>query len=494
MDKKRHLLEAEIQQLKTRIGNEPDAVLELARQYVEHSLLVRFPEGAILSLMIMARCYWCQADYSNGLKCIKKANTELNALDTDDYRSEILHIHALQYWGQAKYYSAQKYWVNALEHSSLTGDVEIQVECLIGLGNVWRITEEFQLAKSTHELAVTVANNMRLESQEGKARILLSWDLYLLQNYVEMLSVLDGAEEALNEAPDTTWQAEVWDFRSLALLALEHYQDAKIAAANAHDLAKKHNLVWIMARSFVNLAQIALLEDQAENAAELLDCAESSAQRFKDNELLSQIYLQQSQVAKKRNDYLSALTSFRTYRKYSIAMAKERTSRTSLDTARESKNKFAQKARQLIHRIREQHEYDPEKRLNQMVSETFWWEQLILFKTELRHSKHSIILIRHSDPAYLGVCAEIAHCLCGPHDLLSLLGKERIGILLSEKEQQAQGVFKVLSQMIELYPWERKGLYGQLPHLSLQNILTFPFTLEQLEELPIDATTDGHPA
>ncbi|MCL9780201.1 hypothetical protein M9194_01990 [Vibrio sp. S4M6] len=494
MDKKRHLLEAEIQQLKSRIGAEPEAVLELAKQYVEHSIRIRFAEGSIVSLMIMSRCYWCLMDYRNGLKCIKKANSELNSLDTDDYRTEILHLHALQYWGQAKYYSAQKFWVSALEHSSLTGDAEIQIECLIGLGNVWRITQDYHLAKSTHELAVTVANNMRFESLEGKARILLSWDLYLLNNFIEMLSVLDGAEEVLSNAPDTTWQAEVWDFRSLALLALNRSDDAKLAAVNAHELAKKHNLVWIMARSFVNLAKIALLEHNIDTAAELLSCAEASAKQFKDNELLSQIYFHQSQVAQQQSDLSRALKAFKTYRRYSVAMVKKQTSVANLDTARESKNKCAQKARQLIHRIREQHEYHPENRLNQMVSETFWWEQLVLFKTELRHSKHSIILIRHPDPSYLSICAEIAHCLCGPQDLLSLLGKERIGILLSEKEQEAQSIFKILSKMIELYPWARKGLRGKLPNLSLQNILTFPFTLEQLEELPFDATTNGYPA
>ncbi len=174
---------------------------------------------------------------------------------------------------------------------------------------MWRITQEYQLAKSTHELAVTVSNNMRFESLEGKARILLSWDFYLLENYVEMLSVLDGAEEVLSAAPDTTWQAEVWDFRSLALLALERSKDAKVAAANAHELARKHNLVWIMARSFVNLAQIALLENQPDKAAEMLGCAESTAKTFKDNELLSQIYFQQSQVAKNRQDYQASFKS-----------------------------------------------------------------------------------------------------------------------------------------------------------------------------------------
>lgn len=36
--------------------------------------------------------------------------------------------------------------------------------------------------------------------------------------------------------------------------------------------------------------------------------------------------------------------------------------------------------------------------------------------------------------------------------------------------------------MIEIYPWHRKGLDKPLPKVELQDILMFPFTLEQLED------------
>ncbi|POB65780.1 hypothetical protein CRN59_34710, partial [Vibrio vulnificus] len=96
-----------------------------------------------------------------GLKLIKEAHSKQNRLDNDDRLPQILHLYALQYWGQAKYYSAQQYWINALEQSALIDETEIQIEALIGLGNVWRITNDYKLAASTHELAVKVANNAR---------------------------------------------------------------------------------------------------------------------------------------------------------------------------------------------------------------------------------------------------------------------------------------------------------------------------------------------
>jgi hypothetical protein len=66
--------------------------------------------------------------------------------------------------------------------------------------------------------------------------------------------------------------------------------------------------------------------------------------------------------------------------------------------------------------------------------------------------------------------------------MLSRLSSERLGILLADKGDEAVNVFHVLAKMIEIYPWHRKGLDDALPKVIFQDILTFPFTLEQLED------------
>ncbi|RTZ18176.1 hypothetical protein EJ063_05155 [Vibrio aquaticus] len=482
MDKSQRLLEVEIEQLKDRIESEPDKVWAIAEQCASRSAQILYPEGEIQSLIIMSRCAWCSMEYRKGLKYIKEAHSKLNALDTDDLLPEILHIHALQYWGQAKYYSAQQFWINALEQSALVEEVEIQLEALIGLGNVWRITHEYQLARTTHELAVKVANSARISWLEGKARILLAWDHYLLNNYVEMLSVLDGAHEALKHHDDKTWHAEVWDFRGLALLGLERIEDAEQATKKAHELAVKHDLVWMKTHSFISRARVELLRKNPEAAAELLVQAELSANKFDNGELLSQVCFQQSRVAEESGNFKLALESFQKYRKHSTAMLREQTARVSNDKARASKRQLEQRARKLINRIRGQHEFDPEKQMSQMVSETYWWEQLVLFKTELKRSNHSVIIIQHSDSEYLEVCAELTHSICNKQDMLSRISSDRLGLLLADKGEEALSVFKVLAQMIEIYPWHRKGLESSLPKVIYQDILSFPFTLDQLEE------------
>ncbi|KGY10092.1 MULTISPECIES: hypothetical protein [Vibrio] len=482
MDKSQRLLETEIDQLKARIEAEPDKVRAIAEQCAARSAQILYPEGEIQCLVIMSRCAWNTMDYRKGIRYIKEAHSKLSSLDTDDLLPEILHIHALHYWGQAKYYSAQQYWINALEQSALVDETEIQLEALIGLGNVWRITNEYQLAKTTHELAVTVANNARISWLEGKARILLAWDHYLLNNYVEMLSVLDGAAEALKDHHDNTWQAEIWDFRGLALLGLERLEDAEEATNKAHSLAVKHDLVWMKAHSYISRARLELLRKHPQKASELLKNAEQSATSFDNGELLSQICFQQSRVAEECGEHKIALQAFKKYRKHSTDMLREQTARVSNDKARASKRQLEQRARKLINRIRGQHEYDPEKHLSQMVSEIYWWEQLVLFKTELKRSNHAVIMIQHSDSGYLDVCAELAHSLCNKQDLLSRLSSERLGLLLADKGDEALNVFHVLAKMIEIYPWHRKGLDKPLPKVVFQDILTFPFTLEQLEE------------
>ncbi|CSH91263.1 ATP-dependent transcriptional regulator [Vibrio cholerae] len=76
-------------------------------------------------------------------------------------------------------------------------------------------------------------------------------------------------------------------------------------------------------------------------------------------------------------------------------MLREQTLRVGMDKARSSKRQLEQRARKLINRIRGQHEFDPEKHLSNVVSETYWWEQLVLFKTELKKSNHAVVVIQH---------------------------------------------------------------------------------------------------
>ncbi|WP_456295172.1 hypothetical protein M1D72_00795 [Vibrio sp. AK197] len=482
MDKSQRSLDTKLKQLKQQVESDPRAVLIEAQQCVEDANTMLYPKVGIRALIVVSLCYWHLMDYRKGLKSIKDAYSKLSGLDTDDYVPEILHIHALHYWGQAQYYSAQQFWINALEQSALTDETEIQIESLIGLGNVWRMTNEYQLARSTHELAVIVANNMRINYLEGKARILLAWDHYLLHQFADMLSVLDGAAEALRYHDDKTWHAEIWDFRGLALLGLERIKEAEQATQKAQELAEKHDLSWMKSHSYISRARLELLRKNPQKASELLMLAEVSASEFDNGELLSQICYQQSLVAEEIGHYQAALVAFKKYRQFSLQMQREQTLRVGTDKARTSKRQMEQRARKLINRVRRQHEFDPEQQLSQMVSETYWWEQLVLHKTAMSKASHSVIVIKHSNNKVLEICTELAHSLCQTRDLLTRLSQNRIALLLAENDEQAHQVFYSLSQMFAIYPWHRQGLDKSKPSMDFYDILSFPFTLDHLDD------------
>lgn len=493
LDKNQYLIDLELDQLRNKIESEPQQTLQVAEQCLARSKQLDYSDGIIQALIILSRCHWLEHNHGQGLKTIKQALSYQNSLDTDDYVPEILHIHALHFWGQAKFYTAQQFWINALEQAALVDEHDIMIECLIGLGNVWRTTGEHKLAASTHELAVKVANNTRIHWLEGKARILWAWDLYLLNQFVDMLTVLDGAEEVLQGHQDRTWQAEVWDFRALALLGLERLSDADEATKRAHDLAVKHDLVWMTAHSYISRARLEMLRHNLDEASRLLHAAELSADDADNRELLAQICYQQSLIAEERGDYRSALQAFRHYRLHSTRMLRDQTVQIGLDKARMSKDQLEQRARKLINRIRTQFEYDPEKHLSNMVSETYWWEQLVQFKAELNHANHSVITILHPDPYFLDICTELVHTLCASQDLLSRLSSHRLGLLVKEKDRAAQKLYQTLQQMLEIYPWQRKGLHHEMPDIQLYDILSFPFTLEQLEQIQTQEKSYGSP-
>lgn len=161
-----------------------------------------------------------------------------------------------------------------------------------------------------------------------------------------------------------------------------------------------------------------------------------------------------------------------------------------MDKARASKRQLDTRARKLINRIRRQVEFNHgERGYSNMVSETYWWEQMVLFKSEmvlfkseLNASTHSIVLIQHKNPAYLEVCIELAQVLCNRNDLISRLSEDRVGMLVAEKGEQADSLYQFLLHTLEHYPWERRGLKGEKPIAVLHDVLSFPFTLEQLEE------------
>lgn len=486
MNKSPETLDIEIDQLKRRLTINPGEVIRQAELCLARARQQHSSEAIIESLLIMSRCCWHLSQPKLGFRYAKEALTEQNRLDADEQLPTILHLKALHSFGAGKYFTAQQYWINALEQAALEEDIIIEIKSLMGLGDIWRETQQYDIACSTHKLAVHVANNTRKDWLEGRARILWAWDLYLAKNYVEMLEVLDGAQELLEDYPEKKWLAELWDFRALALLGLERLEDAEEATQTALDLATTHNLTWLKVHSAINRARLELMLGNIDIATELLEMAESAMDQSSnhDDELLSQIYYQQSIIAEQRHQLQLAFNAFKKYRHHALELVRNQKLRESKDIARESKRQLEKRAKKLINRVKGLYEYNPERHLSNVVSETYWWEQLMMFKTELLHASHTVIVIHHDNPKYIDICMELAHSLCSSRDLVSRLHSNKLGLLLAEKDKEAFEMYKIIQQMLKLYPWQRQGLEETIPAIALHNILTFPFTLEQLDLLP----------
>ncbi|MGU3844983.1 hypothetical protein ACVZHT_25700, partial [Vibrio diabolicus] len=85
----------------------------------------------------------------------------------------------------------------------------------------------------------------------------------------------------------------------------------------------------------------------------------------------------------------------------------------------------------------------------------------------------------------------LVHALTTSSDLISRISSDRLAMLIAEKGQAAEDVYRTVQAMLDIYPWKRRGLKGPKPILYLQDILTFPFTLEQLEESYIEVMKHG---
>lgn len=472
-----------IQELDNELMVDPIHACEKIEHLLSQESTSQEPILVLQLMMLAAKFYLDNEQLPKGLKHIRHAYRLQQTLETDDYLAEILHIHARIFWKQAKYYSALQFWTRALELSAWSDSTDVQIQALIGLGNVWRATGVYNLAKVTHELAVKIANHTRQGQLEIRSRIFLSWDLYLLKQYPSMLTELEVAEDLLKSTPNDTLKAQTFDFRAAALLELGCIEDAHQATTIAQTLAETHGFDEMHILALINKAKIDVRREMPKLALEWLFKAETiaNANTSINHEVLALIYLQQSVTLESLTEYHEALNAYQRFRFHSLAHERETAMQLGLDKARKSKSLHEQRARKIINRLRGQYDFDSGKQLPKLVSETLWWERLVEFKTQLKNSNYSVIMLHHASPEHIDTCTEMTHSLSGPGDYLARLDSTHLGWLINSKGSSASELYDILRQMLKLYPWERRGLANTRPNVSLHNILMFPFTLEQLE-------------
>ncbi|WP_413113320.1 hypothetical protein [Thaumasiovibrio sp. DFM-14] len=462
MNHKQRQFETKLETLNSIIETDPHSVLNQARQLEHEALLLNYIQGRVQIYLTISFAHWHLMNYVEGIKAVRKASKLEKELDTDEKRAAVCHLYALNYWGQAKYYTAQRYWLDTLENASLNSQSELEIEALIGLGNVWRITNALHSAEKAHLLALELAENAGLNVLTGKAAILLAWDRNLLKNYQGMLTVLHIAERPLQGYPSPTWQAEIHDFRALAYLGLNRLEEATHSSQMAIAIATQHKLTWMVAHSSITHARIAYSSKQYGLTCDLLESALGAAKQFDRGELLSQICKLLSENAQKMNDEKSALKYFRQYRHYMIDLLQDKSLTLGKDKAKSSLNALNQKAYKNINRLSASIEKARVSVFNHYVLQKEW--QPLLNTLSTSSDAIHVLLITSDNGEQLNTMLGVAHSCCSGADKMTVLEKKTIAMALSKDSLSIS--YTLLSNFITSVPWKQSSV-PQLRALQL---------------------------
>ncbi|MGN2670542.1 hypothetical protein [Aliivibrio fischeri] len=442
------------------------------------TLLVRaeqmhFKYGEAYSKLIISLAYWHLMQYPIGFKIARELLHMHQELEDDDLLPKILHVLASHSWGQAKLFSAQQFWIQALEQASLLGDNEIEIEALIGLGNIWRMTNNLNDANFAHNIAAQRAKFYRIPHLEAKAYILQAWDNYLLGNYQEMLPILIKSEELLVHHSNLTWKAEIYDFRGLAFLGLNDLNLAQQSCSYAYQLAQQHQLTWMMAHSSISLARVASAQSHYLPAYELLTEAELIAEQFDKGELRSQICLEQSRIAELTKDYEHALYSYKRYRQYEIALLQEQSNSLGRDKSNSSKEQLDSRARKLINRIQLQLELNSISALIYLQPFNKWAQHLSSVYNSNDLKNHYVISIIENSEEKLDTITSLIHHYCRHGDLLTRKGDNEVLLLLNDSKEKCDDICRSLSSLFTTYPWQRYSFEASSPMINYFTITEY---------------------
>ena len=459
--------------LELTVENESEAAKSEAEQLLTLCEDINFKYGIAYSKLIISNTYWHLVLYSQGLKIAKEVLQLHQELEDDDLLPSILHTLALHSWGEAKLYTAQNYWIQALEQASLLGNYQIEIEALIGLGNVWRMTNNLAQANSTHYIAAQRANFYRIPHLEAKAYILQAWDNYLLHHHKEMLPILLKAEELLKDNTNLTWKAEIYDFRGLAFLGLNDLTSAQQCCLYSNQLAKQHNLIWMKAHSAICLARIETAKGNFTTAYELLTKAEILSEQFDKGELRSQICLEQSRVAELTNDDEQALYSYKRYRQYEITLLQEQSNNLGRDKSNTSKKQLDIRAIRLINRIKDQLEYNSLSSLTYLIPVDKWHQRLHDINTSSMSTQYHVVVIANSSKEKIRNITLLSHHYCKYGDALTRLNDTEIGLLLHAETNVCLEIIHSLSISLSTYPWHRYSNSTSVPEVNYFNIIEY---------------------
>lgn len=231
--------------VETLIVENPQQAEPKVLRIFERAQILYDNQALLVATMQLARIAWHLNQYEKGIKLCKRAEQLLLPEFESQYLSELYHVYAQQYWGLERFRSALHFWNLAMEKSLVHNQLNLQIESLIGVANVWKMNEELDLSYSALSLAMTLAEQYDFNVLAGKSAILLSWVLSDLKQYSLMLEILNKAEDFLEGYADSTWSTEIKDLKSISLTSLGRFTEAEKVAQSVDNKRVANRGPWV---------------------------------------------------------------------------------------------------------------------------------------------------------------------------------------------------------------------------------------------------------
>ncbi|WP_035055697.1 hypothetical protein [Andreprevotia chitinilytica] len=284
-----------------------------------------YGHGIAEAQLLRAQALWAAMRYDEGLKVVRQAARAAQHEGALDLLAESQHVTAQLHTARGDTLAAFAAWSKSLELSLITGQDELGIEALIGIGNLWMLHQQFDDAQTFHKLAMQQAQRLQLPLLAGKAAICLGRAQVETGQYEAAVETLTGAETLLALIGDATWLAEVHDYRSRAWLELGDVARATDECTAAWLLVCDDELLgWAQTLTLLQQARIALTVAAQDSAAlseaeAALDHARHIAARFELIDFQTQIAADWAQLAEQQQDWKRALAEFKTYRELNLA-------------------------------------------------------------------------------------------------------------------------------------------------------------------------------
>jgi len=411
-------------------------------------------QAQLVATMQLARIAWHLNQYEKGIKLCERAEQLLLPESESQYLSELYHIYAQQYWGLERFRSALHFWNLAMEKSLVHNQLNLQIESLIGVANVWKMNKELDLSYSALSLAMTLAEQYDFNILAGKSAILLSWVLNDLKQYPLMLEILCKAECFLLEHSDSTWAAEIKDLKSIALASLGHFSDAEKISQTIDNKRVTNRGPWVETHAPISKAIVAIQLRKHDLARKYLDDAEVLALRLNQLGLLSELYLLRFELESERQVPESMLFYYKKYRQFSVKLLRSRSVALGKDRCDLAFDILNYKAELLIGRL-EAGAFNASEGGFPAFREASIW--LYACQRVLQDTDKKIFVIELKSEKELIAILPIVHALCQPHELITRFKKNRLAILFQLENNQQDKMLNSLTNILMAYPWWRMG-------------------------------------